>query len=495
MSESKTSSAFWKLSNERPFLSLQAKNLAVALIFLVSDYGAVMLASGTAFILREYVLTLVMPLQPFVPVPSAYTYLIVPLTYIFFLQFARLYQRRLPLWQQTQRIFKISVYAMVFVLCVMYFTETVKHISRPYVAFLWFFSFFYLAGSRYLWKKLMIQVGLWQIPVLLFGAGQTAQLLMRFLQDDSGLGYRIVGVVDDHKKTMSSSLAGVPVLGTFDEAAAIMQRCAIRHALIAAPGMSREKLADLIFQIQPFAKDITFVPDLRGIPVGDMELDTLLNEKIAMLRVRNNLAQDYNRQLKRCLDVVLTVVGLLLSWPLFLILAVLIYRDSPGPVFFAHRRIGCKGKEFECYKFRTMVTDAEEKLRQYLQVNPAAQKEWEQDFKLKEDPRITRLGAFLRRTSLDELPQLFNVLRGEMSLVGPRPIVQKEVVRYEKYIQDYFLVRPGLTGYWQVNGRNDVEYHERIQMDSWYVRNWTLWLDLVLLLKTIKVVLARKGAY
>ena len=139
--------------------------------------------------------------------------------------------------------------------------------------------------------------------------------------------------------------------------------------------------------------------------------------------------------------------------------------------------------------------DADEKLKELLEQNSKARAEWQKDFKLKHDPRITKSGAFLRKTSLDELPQIFNVLKGEMSLVGPRPIIQEEVPRYGKYISDYYMVRPGITGLWQTSGRNDVDYTERVQMDTWYVRNWNIWFDIVLLWRTFKAVLAGKGAY
>ena len=162
---------------------------------------------------------------------------------------------------------------------------------------------------------------------------------------------------------------------------------------------------------------------------------------------------------------------------------------------FAHKRIGQHGKEFPCYKFRTMCVDADARLKEYLAANPEAREEWERDFKLKDDPRVTRVGRVLRRTSLDELPQLLNVLKGQMSLVGPRPIVKAEIPRYGSYIADFYMVRPGITGMWQVNGRSDTTYDERVQMDSWYVRNWSVWLDLSLLWKTVSVVLNHKGAY
>lgn len=168
---------------------------------------------------------------------------------------------------------------------------------------------------------------------------------------------------------------------------------------------------------------------------------------------------------------------------------------SPGPVVFAHKRLGRNGKHFPCYKFRSMVQNSQEVLEAYLYSNPEAQKEWNENFKLKNDPRITKVGAFLRKTSLDELPQLWNVLVGDMSLVGPRPIIDAEVEKYGIYIDDFYMVRPGITGLWQVSGRSDTTYEERVQMDSWYVRNWSVWLDLIYLLRTVSIVLLRKGAY
>lgn len=181
--------------------------------------------------------------------------------------------------------------------------------------------------------------------------------------------------------------------------------------------------------------------------------------------------------------------------PVWLAAALWIRTDSQGPVFFAQERIGQYGRIFPCYKFRTMFVHADEKLQSLLERDPDAQKEWESSFKLKEDPRITKAGRFLRRTSLDELPQLWNVIRGDMSLVGPRPIVHEEIEKYGPYFKEYDQVRPGITGLWQVSGRSNVDYGERVRMDSWYVHNWSVWIDMMLLWRTIKAVMEQKGAY
>ena len=200
--------------------------------------------------------------------------------------------------------------------------------------------------------------------------------------------------------------------------------------------------------------------------------------------------------LKAVFDYALTVVGTLCISPLLVYVAYRIKKEDPGPVFFAHTRVGKDGKPFPCYKFRSMVTNSQEMLQKYLSENPAAREEWERDFKLKEDPRITPIGKVLRRTSLDELPQIFNVLRGEMSLVGPRPVVQEELDKYYgETAKLYCTVKPGITGLWQVSGRSDLGYDERVALDAAYIHNRSLWGDIVILWKTIGVVLMKKGAY
>jgi undecaprenyl-phosphate galactose phosphotransferase len=198
---------------------------------------------------------------------------------------------------------------------------------------------------------------------------------------------------------------------------------------------------------------------------------------------------------KRCFDLLASVAGLAAISPLLLLIAAIVYINDPGPVIFAHRRVGRSGKMFDCYKFRTMAINSQALLDEYLAEHPAAQKEWLKDFKLKEDPRIIGVGNFLRKTSLDELPQLLNVVKGEMSLVGPRPIVKEEIGKYGAHIAEYCSLRPGITGCWQISGRNNVKYEERVRLDAWYARNRSFRLDMIILLKTVKVVLSGKGAY
>lgn len=202
----------------------------------------------------------------------------------------------------------------------------------------------------------------------------------------------------------------------------------------------------------------------------------------------------FNRVFKRTFDVFFAILLLIMLSPLFAFLAIKISRDG-GPSFYGHTRIGMNGRKFKCYKFRSMIMNSQEVLAHLLATDPHAKAEWDKEFKLKNDPRITRLGHFIRKTSIDELPQLWNVLKGDMSFVGPRPVTEDELDRYRQYVKYYLAVRPGITGLWQVSGRNDVSYNERIRLDTRYIIGWSLLQDFIILFKTISVVFFRKGAY
>ncbi len=203
-----------------------------------------------------------------------------------------------------------------------------------------------------------------------------------------------------------------------------------------------------------------------------------------------------NLFLKNFLDILLTLIFLPLALLIGLIIALLIKIDSPGPIFFSQERVGKGGKKFKLFKFRTMYADAEERLKEILENNEKYLEEWNKKRKISSDPRITRIGRFLRRFSLDELPQFINILKGDMSLIGPRPVTEDELEKYYKEFKEiYYKVKPGLTGLWQVMGRNEIDYPTRVYLDVCYVLNWSIWLDIWILLKTIPAVISGKGAY
>jgi Undecaprenyl-phosphate galactose phosphotransferase WbaP len=211
--------------------------------------------------------------------------------------------------------------------------------------------------------------------------------------------------------------------------------------------------------------------------------------------LRDRLCRPHNQRLKRIVDILLAILGCLLSSPLFIASSILVWLSSPGPIFYKQRRIGRDGAYFTIYKLRSMVLNADDLLAVYLSAYPDLQKEWNRTHKLRNDPRILGIGRVLRRLSLDGLPQLWNVIRGEMSLVGPRPIVNAEVSHYGTSFDTYKMIRPGITGMWQVSGRSDTSYEERVNCDEYYVKNWSPSLDTSILIRTIKAVLLRKGAF
>ncbi len=258
---------------------------------------------------------------------------------------------------------------------------------------------------------------------------------------------------------------------------------------------------DLLDLLSALRRPYSIILPFSGLACNGLTLRKVIGADMVMAEMTPSAGHPSAHALKRLFDIVVTTVGLLVLLPLLAVLTALLALEG-GPVLFSQTRIGRDGRRFRCWKFRTMLPDAEERLQDLLATDMDARKEWERYQKLRNDPRITPLGRFLRGTSLDELPQLLNVLLGDMSLVGPRPIVAPEVSGYPKdrayyESQDFaYYVRclPGLTGLWQVSGRNETTHDERIRLDRWYARNHSVWLDLVILLKTVRVVLGRTGS-
>jgi undecaprenyl-phosphate galactose phosphotransferase len=397
-----------------------------------------------------------------------------------------------PIVDTMRDIFMAVFYGWIAAIIVIYLLKASNQSSRLFMLLLMPTALFNICVVRYAVMKFLKRKNLFTEKVILVGAGKTAERIVRFWNEDLGYRYDIVGILDD--KPISETLPKrFPIIGGFNNLKNVVKVHKVNTVIIAAPGLSKENLQNLITKIQNTVEHISFIPDLIGTPMASVEPSILFTEEILMLNLKNNLASPYNRFFKRIFDLILTILGGLLISPILIILAIIVAIDNRGRVIFAHRRVGIAGKHFNCYKFQTMKQNFD--LQKYLDENPDAKKEWEETFKLTNDPRVTKLGAILRKTSLDELPQLFNVLTGEMSLVGPRPIVDAEINRYGKFIREYFMVPPGITGFWQVSGRSDTTYEERVEMDTWYVRNWSVWIDILYLFKTIKAVTSGKGAY
>jgi Undecaprenyl-phosphate galactose phosphotransferase WbaP len=337
--------------------------------------------------------------------------------------------------------------------------------------------------SRYAW---------WGYPVLILGAGKTGAMVIQTLQRQPEFGLKPVAALDDDPEKRGE-ICGIPVIGGLSAAPVLARQRDIHYAIVAMPGVQRERLLTILEQYGNTFAHLLMIPDLFGVSslwVGAKDLGGILG-----LEIRQRLLLPGPRMSKALLDFILTLVVGLALLPLLGLIALLVKFSSPGPVFYGQKRLGRNGRPFMAWKFRSMVPDADRALANYLASHPHLKDQWETDQKLRYDPRVTAIGRFLRRTSLDELPQLWNVLRGEMSLVGPRPIVDEEIPRYAEKYSLYTRVLPGLTGLWQVSGRNNVSYAERVNLDAYYVRNWSVWLDIYILIKTVWVVIRGDGAY
>lgn len=410
---------------------------------------------------------------------------------IFLVRF-RHYSDRKPFWTELSEVLRVILLLALLDLALVAFAEW--NASRLWWFLIWLLAAMAVPLMRFGVRKLLTVWGLWLRPTVLVGYGPNAHEALAALLSEPELGFKVVGFVDvaTSGKTLTE-VQGLPLLSP-DEVKAWAKVPGLQVVIALEHGQNdvREKWLRRLARWK--VEDISVIPAMRGVPLYGTDISYFFSHEVAMLKLRNNLRYWPARILKRVFDLIAAVALLAVGWPLLVYLAWRI-REDGGPAIYAHKRVGQSGKVFACYKFRSMRVDAEEQLRDLLASDPALRVEWEKEFKLKDDPRVTAIGHFLRRTSLDELPQLFNVIKGEMSLVGPRPVVRKELERYGDDVDYFLMVRPGMTGLWQVSGRNDVNYDTRVYLDTWYVKNWSLWYDIAILFKTIRVVLKREGAY
>jgi Undecaprenyl-phosphate galactose phosphotransferase WbaP len=349
---------------------------------------------------------------------------------------------------------------------------------------------------RYLVRRICSGQEWWGEKAIIVGSGPQAAAVYRYLKQFPQRGLKPIGVVDcspsDYWK--SSGKSTMDFLGTTSELLSICRREKCHWVFAVLAGKS-EKESQRILNYGGLIPNLIVLPTNLSLPT--LWTDSFDAAGIPGVHIRDRLLFPFQRFSKRIFDIVFGTCVLILSCPLLLFIAVWIKLTSPGPVFYRHHgRIGRGGRVFGAMKIRTMVKNADQILKQYLKENPEARAEWQRDLKLKNDPRvIPGIGRFLRRTSLDELPQLWNVIRGDMSLVGPRPIVADEIEKYREMYHLYHRVRPGMTGLWQVSGRNNTSYQDRVHLDTYYVLNWSMWLDYFILLRTLKTVLMREGSY
>lgn len=396
-------------------------------------------------------------------------------------------------WDETKQCMRSLLYAFLVSIMFLYAERNTIHFFRLILAFVMFLPL--CLAARYVFRRILFGLGLLSTKVIILGAGNAGEIFARNIISSPFTVRKVLGFLDDDESKQGKTVSGLPVLGKLSDFERIQASLHADEAVIAIPTASRRELSGMLSRAEELAGKVLYIPDMYMLNTMSSEMRSIGGMPI--ISASQGLLNPVNRFIKAIIDYAGGFIALCLLSPFMIYVAWRVKREDGGRVFFLHKRIGQDLKPFNVYKFRTMVENAEEILQEMLK-DENLRREFEEAFKFKDDKRITKIGHVLRRTSLDELPQLFNVLRGKMSLVGPRPIVQKEIDLYYGYntARQIFRVKPGMTGYWQVSGRNDVEdYQQRIDFDLYYIHNWSVWLDIIIMIRTVNEVINGSGAY
>jgi exopolysaccharide biosynthesis polyprenyl glycosylphosphotransferase len=471
----------------------QWKFFTVALI--LSDLLMVAAAFRVAYFIR---FEMQIPIFKLAIVPSLafYLSLVAALTpiWIVILALSGLYNRANLLGgtQEYSLVFTSTTVGILLVIMAGYF-GTDFAIARGWLVSTWVFAFLLVSVSRFIIRRVVYSLrrsGHFLAPTLIVGANDEGMLLAEQLADRAHSGMNILGFVGSPQTAGPVSHSLPPLLGDLDSLDELIRSTACEEIILVTSAISRDSMVD-IFKQYGLSKQVNV-----RLSSGLYELITTSVQvrevaSVPLVRINKVRLTGIDKFLKVVLDYGLTIPGLLLISPLMLLIALIVKLDSAGPVIYRRKVMGVNGITFDAYKFRTMRVDGDE----ILAASPELKAELELNHKLKQDPRVTRAGRILRKLSLDELPQLFNVLQHQMSLVGPRIISPEEMPLYQQWGTNLLTIRPGISGLWQVSGRSDVSYEERVRLDMYYIRNWTVWLDINLLVRTIPAAIKGKGAY
>lgn len=402
------------------------------------------------------------------------------------------YSWRNPWWQQVRQTMRTCFIFVLISLLVNLIT--LSNVSGfVWLVLYWGLGAFSMLSFRWIGRSFLMSLKHWDIPTILVGGSVNMMETIYALRSEAYLRYDIKEVVltdytDENIQQLKESHGNLNIRSELNDVDPYSM------VILCLDEFSDSFIREVSEKVRRSGARFAIVPPTNGFSLYGLQTQFFFGHKIVLLESRIRLQTATGRTLKYLTDKIGAFLAILLLSPLFIMLALRVRQDG-GSAFYAQTRIGKNGKPFKCWKFRSMIVNADEVLKTYLAENPEAAEEYKRDFKLKNDPRITPVGHLLRKSSLDEIPQFFNVLKGDMSLVGPRPVVEKETEYYEDKLSYYLSVKPGVTGLWQVSGRNDITYQKRVELDVWYVENWSLWNDMVIFFKTIYVVLARKGAY
>jgi Undecaprenyl-phosphate galactose phosphotransferase WbaP len=410
------------------------------------------------------------------------------------LAFEQLYTRRRTFWEEARALIKGVTLTFILIMTLVFLTRTYTFFSRATIVLAWALSLFFLPAGRLALKKLLGLIRVGRKNVLIVGTNKDAQFLAREIERNAYLGYRVAGFLGAEALGDVRAVEAASVVGNLSDLPAAVNRLGVRDVFIALPNLNERDLLSTIKECEKVVERIRIVSRVGSLYFMGLEVESLGD--VTSLAVACNMAKPGNVRLKHALSFLaatLLTVGLA---PLGLLISLAIRLESRGPILFRQERLGRNGDVFGFLKFRSMHVDADRLLAAHLEGHPEAREQWDRFQKLKGfDPRVTRVGRLLRKLSLDELPQLLNILRGDMDLVGPRPYLPRERELMGQASPIISRVRPGITGLWQVRGRNLLSFDQRLVLDEYYIRNWSLWLDVVILMKTLRVTARREGAF
>lgn len=397
--------------------------------------------------------------------------------------------------EELRKLTTVTTAVYLIVIMALFLVKQTDNQSRLTFLMAWLFSAVFLPMSRALIKHMFASQAWWGTPVFVLGAGKTAEVLISKLHSQPGLGLKPIACFDDDKDKKASKIYGIPVIGQLSEAPELAKTLKVNHAIVAMPGVVPTDLTKIVRLYAHSFPHLFFVPNLFGITSLHVNVQDISG--IMSLHARQNLLIYSNRLLKRFLDILLLIPIALIAFPVITLAALATLIANPGNPFYAQEREGYRGKRIRVWKLRTMCKDGDKVLAKHFEKHPEAKQEWETYFKLTKDPRIIPgIGHLLRKTSLDELPQLWNIARGDMSFVGPRPFPFYHLESFDESFRDLRRsVVPGLTGLWQVSARSEGNLKIQEELDSYYIRNWSIWMDIYIIARTPWAVLFGKGAY
>lgn len=405
----------------------------------------------------------------------------------------RHYYYRKTFWFELKEILRTLLIFALIEIAVIAFAKW--YFSRYLWVLTWILVLILVPLARMLTKQALHTFGLWQRDAIIIGSGNNARGAYSAIKGDRNLGLRVTQFISSEEDDQpGDTIEGIHIMPSDENW--VRTRVHKKTQFIVAVESHQSEIRNAwlrVFMINGYSS-VSVIPTLRGMPLDSTDMSFIFSKEVMIFRVHQNLTKWTSRVTKRLFDIAASLAIIILLSPLLIYITRKVRRDG-GNAIYGHERVGQTGKPFKCLKFRSMVVNSKEVLETLLANDAEARAEWDDTFKLKNDPRITPIGYLLRKTSLDELPQLFNVLKGEMSLVGPRPIIAAELERYYDEVEYYLLSKPGMTGLWQVSGRSEVDYSTRVYLDAWYVKNWSMWNDIAILFKTVSVVLKKEGAY